>query len=185
MMRIHVIAGTQGMAQDVAKALQPLWPDAQWQTEQTADADLVLQIGPVESPGTENVPVFVVDTHSAPQRLAHIVRKLKELAAQTRHLDLGDYQLDLGQRLWHDASGKTSDLTEKEVALLHYLAVMHPTPVSREDLLRDVWKYADGADTHTVETHLYRLRQKIEQNPGDPTIVVSTKQGYILGILQN
>lgn len=182
MTRIFVTASDQAMAQSVINALQPLWSDAQWQSDDAQNADLILQIGDTKQ-SEITLPVLHLDGQGAPLRLAHVVQRLKEMAAQARHLELGDYQLDLVQRVWHDPAGRVSDLTEKEVSLLHYLATIHPQAASREDLLRDVWKYADGADTHTVETHLYRLRQKIEQNPGDPTIVVSTKQGYILGVL--
>lgn len=53
-------------------------------------------------------------------------------------------------------------LTDKESAVLNYL-YRHPDPVDKETLLREIWGYADGISTHTLETHVYRLRQKLEE----------------------
>ncbi|MCB1680878.1 MAG: winged helix-turn-helix domain-containing protein [Rhodospirillales bacterium] len=71
-------------------------------------------------------------------------------------------------------------LTEKEVAILEYL---HNNPgriVPRKELLSAVWEYAENVETHTLETHIYRLRQKIEQNPSTPQILCTEESGYIL-----
>lgn len=76
---------------------------------------------------------------------------------------------------------KTEDvykLTEKEVAIIKYLYKNTDNYVSKQDLLKEVWGYADDATTHTVETHIYRLRQKIE-NGGDQFIETS-EGGYRL-----
>lgn len=67
-------------------------------------------------------------------------------------------------------------LTEKESALLDYL--FHKSPVDRETLLRDIWGYGEGISTHTLETHIYRLRQKLE-NTG-LTFTVGGNDGYKL-----
>ena len=64
-------------------------------------------------------------------------------------------------------------LTEKETAILRYLYRAGQKPVSRETLLQEVWGYNSGVTTHTLETHIYRLRQKVEKDaaaaadPGD------------------
>lgn len=78
-------------------------------------------------------------------------------------------------------SGETLVLTEKEVSILKYLYQNVPAVVSKEDLLKDVWQYSTGATTHTVETHIYRLRQKIEQNGGSQAILTENG-GYRLNI---
>jgi DNA-binding response OmpR family regulator len=178
---IHIATATPEMAQSLIQALKPLWPEAIWVMDVTDDVVLRLAIG--SQTHSDAVTTLHVEKSAAPRKLAQIVQQLKDMAARQDILQLGDYQLDPGKRVWSTPDGHTHSLTEKEVDLLRYLADIHPQAASRDDVLRDVWKYAGDADTHTLETHLYRLRQKIEQNPSDPTIVVSTKQGYMLGIL--
>lgn len=69
-------------------------------------------------------------------------------------------------------------LTDKEVDILVCLARQSPAAVSREALLKDVWRYQQGVDTHTLETHIYRLRQKIEKSADDPQTLVTEGKGY-------
>ncbi len=61
--------------------------------------------------------------------------------------------------------GTRTQLTEKEVAMLAFLARSGPEPVSKEVLLAQVWGYKEGVNTHTLETHIYRLRQKLDAPP--------------------
>jgi DNA-binding response OmpR family regulator len=179
---IHIVAQERDMAQSLMQALQPLWPQAQWMTDNPDGTQALMLV--IDGVMPEADPAYIYDLRQqAPIRLASVIQALKQMAARQEVLDLGLYRLDVGQREWHDDQGEITALTEKEVDILLYLARIHPQTASREDILRDVWKYAEGADTHTLETHLYRLRQKIEKNPSDPTIVVSTKQGYMLGVV--
>jgi DNA-binding response OmpR family regulator len=71
-------------------------------------------------------------------------------------------------------------LTEKEAALLGRLCRAEGRPVSRQTLLREVWGYSPNVSSHTVETHIYRLRRKIEGNSGTPPILLSEEGGYRL-----
>ena len=71
-------------------------------------------------------------------------------------------------------------LTEKEAALLARLCRAEGRPVSRQTLLREVWGYSPSVSSHTVETHIYRLRRKIEGSPATPPIVLSDEAGYRL-----
>lgn len=71
-------------------------------------------------------------------------------------------------------------LTEKEAALLMRLHRADGKPVSRQALLNEVWGYSPGASSHTVETHIYRLRRKIEPRPESPSLLVSESGGYRL-----
>lgn len=73
-------------------------------------------------------------------------------------------------------------LTEKEADLLKFMADSPNFFVTREQLLEHVWAYAEGVDTHTIETHIYRLRQKIEQDPTEPKILITEDKGYRLVI---
>ena len=73
-------------------------------------------------------------------------------------------------------------LTEKEVAILAYLHDHRGESVSRADLLAAVWDYAQAVETHTLETHIYRLRQKIETDPSSPLNLLTDSNGYkVLG----
>ncbi len=71
-------------------------------------------------------------------------------------------------------------LTEKETAILKYLYRAGGKPVPREELLNDVWGYHAAVTTHTLETHVYRLRQKIELEPSNARILVTEPGGYRL-----
>lgn len=71
-------------------------------------------------------------------------------------------------------------LTDKETAILKFLKRAQGQPVSRDVLLDEVWGYNAGVTTHTLETHVYRLRQKIEPNPSDAQLLVTESGGYKL-----
>jgi len=82
--------------------------------------------------------------------------------------------------LQNNASKKKIRLTEKETAILRHLYRAGNKPVSREVLLDEVWGYNAGITTHTLETHVYRLRQKIEVNPAAAQILITEAGGYRL-----
>src|SRR6202051_2288432 len=71
-------------------------------------------------------------------------------------------------------------VAEKEPAILRFLYRAGQLPVSRETLLQEVWGYNSGVTTHTLETHIYRLRQKIEKDAANPEILVTEAGGYKL-----
>ena len=79
-----------------------------------------------------------------------------------------------------DDGGGTIRLTDKEVHILSFLAVQEGASVLRETLLEEVWGYARSVETHTLETHLYRLRQKIEDDPSRPALLMTDEKGYRL-----
>jgi len=70
-------------------------------------------------------------------------------------------------------------LTEKEVHLIELL-LNNSKPLSKDDILSSVWNYSAEADTHTVETHIYRLRKKINQKFMDEEFILNSKDGYHL-----
>ncbi|MEE8334260.1 MAG: response regulator transcription factor [Alphaproteobacteria bacterium] len=71
-------------------------------------------------------------------------------------------------------------LTEKETAILKYLFRSGDAVIGRDELLNEVWGYNSGVTTHTLETHVYRLRQKIERDPSNARILVTEPGGYRL-----
>ncbi|MEM7223071.1 MAG: response regulator transcription factor [Pseudomonadota bacterium] len=82
--------------------------------------------------------------------------------------------------LVHGESKKKIRLTEKETAILKYLYRSGHLVVGRDTLLGEVWGYNAGVTTHTLETHVYRLRQKIEDDPSKAEILVTEPGGYRL-----
>ena len=70
-------------------------------------------------------------------------------------------------------------LTEKEIQLLE-LFLNSKKPISKDKILSSIWNYSSNADTHTVETHIYRLRKKINDKFSDENFIINTKDGYFL-----
>jgi len=85
-----------------------------------------------------------------------------------------------GKILLNEASNAKIRLTEKETAILKYLYRAGDKVVGRDTLLGEVWGYNAGVTTHTLETHVYRLRQKIEADPSNAEILVTEPGGYRL-----
>jgi len=102
------------------------------------------------------------------QRLGAVMRQIRQILNDpVLYLDditLGDCSFQPQEKALHTPAGAAS-LTDKEVEILAYLIRRRGAAVSREDLLRDVWRYQSGVDTHTLETHIYRLRQKMAGMP--------------------
>ncbi len=80
----------------------------------------------------------------------------------------------------HGENGQKVRLTEKETAILKYLYRANDRVVGRDVLLNEVWGYNAGVTTHTLETHIYRLRQKVEPDPSNAIILVTEAGGYRL-----
>lgn len=91
---------------------------------------------------------------------------------------VGPYTFKPGQKLLIDQSGQKIRLTEKEAAIIRYLYRAGQKVVTRDVLLEEVWGYNSGVTTHTLETHVYRLRQKIERDPSNAEILVTENGGY-------
>ncbi len=94
---------------------------------------------------------------------------------------IGPYSFRPSAKLLLDQERKRKvRLTEKETAILRYLYRAEQRAVSRDVLLNEVWGYNAGVTTHTLETHIYRLRQKIERDPARAAILVTDQGGYRL-----
>ena len=77
-------------------------------------------------------------------------------------------------------TNKKVRLTDKETSIIKYLFLAGERVVSRDVLLDEVWGYNAGVTTHTLETHVYRLRQKIERDPSNAVLLVTEPNGYRL-----
>lgn len=93
---------------------------------------------------------------------------------------VGPYTFKPGQKLLIDDKGSKIRLTEKEAAIIKFLYRSGDSVVSRDTLLEEVWGYNSGVTTHTLETHVYRLRQKIEKDPANAQILITDSGGYRL-----
>ena len=93
---------------------------------------------------------------------------------------IGPYTFRPSAKLMTDEEEKKIRLTEKETSILKYLYRAGQRVVGREMLLQEVWGYNAGVTTHTLETHIYRLRQKIEPDPSNAEILVTESGGYKL-----
>jgi DNA-binding response OmpR family regulator len=93
---------------------------------------------------------------------------------------IGHYAFKPASKLLLTQDGNKVRLTEKETSILKYLYRAGEKVVTREILLAEVWGYNAGVTTHTLETHIYRLRQKIEKDPAKAELLVTEAGGYKL-----
>jgi DNA-binding response OmpR family regulator len=126
-----------------------------------------------------------VDYVAKPFRAAELLARLR---AQLRVFDrseqvvfpVGPYTFRPAKKLLHDATkNRRIRLTDKETAVLKYL-YRSESAVNRQILMHEVWGYNSTVTTHTLETHIYRLRQKIEADPANPALLVTENGGYRL-----
>ena len=126
------------------------------------------------------------DYITKPFRLGVLLARLRAHIRQHERSDdavfaIGPYTFQPGNKLLLDEPRrKKIRLTDKETAILKYLYRTGDRVVSREVLLDEVWGYNAGVTTHTLETHVYRLRQKIERDPANARILVTEPGGYRL-----
>jgi DNA-binding response OmpR family regulator len=150
------------------------------------------------------IPIIVVGDTAGEQEVVrafdagaidYLVKPVRpaELGARLRahireHETSDSARLMIGPYCFHPAARRLQDpatnlhlrLTLKEVAILTCLYRAEGKPVSRHALLREVWKYSPAPNSHTVETHLYRLRRKIEPDREHPSVILNTHGGYRL-----
>ena len=148
-------------------------------------APIILLTGDVELDCETRAEIGATDTIAKPFRLgalfellrAHIDNGPQDSPAM---LAIGPYSFDPARKLMNDAIGRrTVRLTEKETAILQFL-YRAGRAIGRDTLLGQVWGYNAGVTTHTLETHIYRLRRKIERDPARAELLVTEPGGYRL-----
>lgn len=128
----------------------------------------------------------ITDKLLKPFRMGTVFTRLRSLIRAFENSD--DAVLTIGpftfqpasKHLVRDQDGEVIRLTEKEASILKYLYRAGNIMVGRDVLLHEVWGYNPAVTTHTLETHVYRLRQKVEENPSDAKILVTDSGGYRL-----
>jgi DNA-binding response OmpR family regulator len=119
-----------------------------------------------------------------PFKVSTLIRHVYELINRPRDIPRQHNQfvrytfLQDEKLLVHLDEHKQIRLTEKETAILQKLAAVRGKVVSRHTLLEEVWGYKTGVDSHTLETHMYRLRRKIEENGNEGPVLVTATNGY-------
>ena len=143
-------------------------------TAQSSDSDTVLGL---ESGAND----YVTKPFKLPVLLARIRAQLRQHEqSEDAVFGVGPYTFKPAAKMLLDAKEKKIRLTEKETNILKYLYRAGAKAVSREELLTEVWGYNAGVTTHTLETHIYRLRQKIEPEPGQARLLLTDAGGYRL-----
>jgi DNA-binding response OmpR family regulator len=143
-------------------------------TGQTSDADTILGL----DAGAND---YVAKPFKFPVLLARIRSQLRQHEqSEDAVFNIGPYTFKPAAKVLLDEAEKKIRLTEKETNILKFLYRANDGVVARETLLHEVWGYNAGVTTHTLETHIYRLRQKIEPEPSNARILVTESGGYRL-----
>ncbi|HEY4275402.1 MAG TPA: response regulator transcription factor [Rhizomicrobium sp.] len=130
------------------------------------------------------IPLPAGEYLEKPFRFADLLARMNQYLS--RHAANDDAPVEIGPYLFRPGAKLLSRgprkvrLTEKETDILKFLHAAGAT-VARETLLHEVWGYNPAVTTHTLETHIYRLRKKIEENVGEAKIVLTEDGGYRLG----
>ena len=143
-------------------------------TGQTSESDTILGL---DSGANDYV--------TKPFRFAVLLARIRAQLRQHEQSEDAVFTIDRftfkpAAKLLLDEKGGKIRLTEKETSILKYLYRAGEKVVTREVLLQEVWGYNAGVTTHTLETHIYRLRQKIEKDPSNSEVLVTETGGYKL-----
>lgn len=122
-------------------------------------------------------------SYNAPFRLGRLLNDAEMVVSSARaapRLSLGAYVLDVAHNML-ELGEASIRLTDRESDILVYLYNHAPRVVERQELLQNIWQYAEGVETHTLETHIYRLRQKIATHDG-AELLMTDDNGYKLSV---
>jgi len=143
-------------------------------TGQDSDADTILGL----DSGAND---YVTKPFKFAVLLARIRAQLRQHEqSEDAVFSIGPYTFQPSMKLLTDEANKKVRLTEKECNILKFLYRAGGTVVGRDVLLHEVWGYNAGVTTHTLETHIYRLRQKIEPDPAAARLLVTEQGGHRL-----
>ncbi|MBI2707054.1 MAG: winged helix-turn-helix domain-containing protein [Proteobacteria bacterium] len=119
---------------------------------------------------------------SRPLRLLDLLSLLENLP-YSQDLSFSSFSLDLRERILKNVkTQKVHRLTGKECQLLRFFHQNKGQELSKDTLLKEIWEYHPDAATHTLETHIYRLRQKLEDDSACPQLLRNCKDGYVFSV---
>ena len=127
--------------------------------------------------GFENIEKLALPTSVEQINKIVVNNVVKKEFKTNSSLQINNYKLDKNLRRLTQ-NNLSLELTEKEIELIELLKKKSFT--KKKEILATIWKYSDDADTHTVETHIYRLRKKIKEIFNDETFIKSEKKGYTI-----
>jgi len=155
-----------------------------------SDKDILNTINKIK-----NKPLLLLERHKSysdanvvyseiamlPLSLTEISSRLVNLISikkfnQNSFIKIKEYMIDKNERMLKK-NNLSIAITEREIQLIELL-FNEKKPLSKNNILKKGWKYADGVDTHTIETHIYRLRKKISNKFNDEKFITNTKSGY-------
>jgi DNA-binding response OmpR family regulator len=143
-------------------------------TGHDSDADTILGL----NSGAND---YITKPFKFPVLLARIRAQLRQHEqSEDAVFQLGPYTFKPSTKMLITEDDKKIRLTEKEANILKFLYRSNDAVVQRDVLLQEVWGYNGGITTHTLETHIYRLRQKIEPDPANARLLVTESGGYRL-----
>ena len=143
-------------------------------TGHTTDADTILGL---DAGANDYIP----KPFKFPVLLARIRAQLRQHEqSEDAVFQIGPYTFKPSMKTLFDKNERKIRLTEKETNILKYLYRASEAVVPRDTLLHEVWGYNAGVTTHTLETHIYRLRQKIEPDPQNARLLITESGGYKL-----
>lgn len=143
-------------------------------TGQTTDADTILGL----DSGAND---YVTKPFKFAVLLARMRTHLRSFEqSEDATFQIGPYEFRPSTKTLTEGENRKIRLTEKETNILKYLYRSGGKPVARDELLAEVWGYNAAVTTHTLETHVYRLRQKIEPDPANARLLLTDSGGYRL-----
>lgn len=203
MKKISICSKNKAFAEDLMGQIKLIEPEIEITETPDKDAEIILVdedkeiINSIREQNKET-PIILFSSHTdvfeasdmvirKPFRLDKFLHDFKEgtLLPKIRRkecISFKEYHLYPAKKeIEIQTNGKLIKLTEKEVIILKYLYQNAPDCVSKEDLLENVWGYCADVTTHTIETHIYRLRQKVEQEGGSQ-LILTENNGYRLNV---
>ena len=144
---------------------------------------LIKQNSNLDIPDDQNhkVDEHIIKPFRYPVLLKSIETQLHKFKkSENTQYSIGNYAFKPNSKILESNESRSIRLTEKENNILKFLYKNSGNTVSRETLLYEVWGYNSKVTTHTVETHIYRLRQKIEDDPSNACFLITEPGGYKL-----
>lgn len=136
--------------------------------------------------------IFEATQNQVPQRLGALLEDIRRFTSGKGGnkprwkagdiFAIGPWRFLADQSLLENNEGNKVRLTEKERDILFLLYDAKGAVIPRPDLLTAIWDYNENIETHTLETHIYRLRRKIEQDPAAPALLLTAEPGYRLDL---